>query len=220
MPLANLAGSVAPVALIGYAAAATVFASFCTSTMVPLRGLALLSNVLFATYGYMDGLYPVLILHVALLPVNLWRLWQVLRLVRSAAPAPAGFDFDLLRPHMTTRHLREGETLFRRGDPADAMFLIDIGGLVVSEFGIARGPGDIVGEMGILSRTRRRTASVVARTDCVLQMLTAAKLRELWFQHPGFTLHLTQVLTDRLMEAVAEVADYRARHASPVGGSP
>jgi len=42
--------------------------------MVPLRLLAILSNLLFAIYGYAEHLYPVLYLHVALLPINAHRL--------------------------------------------------------------------------------------------------------------------------------------------------
>jgi CRP/FNR family cyclic AMP-dependent transcriptional regulator len=54
------------VEILGYAASAAVLATFCMSTMVPLRVLALVSNVLFAVYGYMDNLHPVLILHLVL----------------------------------------------------------------------------------------------------------------------------------------------------------
>ncbi len=68
--------------LIGYAASLTVFATFCMTTMLPLRLVALGSNVLFALYGYFGSLYPILILHVCLFPVNFWRLAQVLRVVK------------------------------------------------------------------------------------------------------------------------------------------
>jgi len=47
--------------LFGYAASATVLATFCMSTMIPLRILALVSNVLFSVYGYFNHPYPVLI---------------------------------------------------------------------------------------------------------------------------------------------------------------
>ena len=72
--------------ILGYSAAATVLATFCTSTMIPLRILALVSNVLFCSYGYFDHLYPVLTLHAALFPINLLRLVQ---LVTSAATEAA-----------------------------------------------------------------------------------------------------------------------------------
>lgn len=193
-----------PVELTGYAAALTVFATFCMTTMLPLRAIALLSNVLFITYGALGGLYPVLLLHTALLPVNLWRLVQVLRLTKTAR-APT-FDLALLRRYMTLRRLRAGEILCRRGDPAEEMFFVEAGELGIAEIGRRFLPGDMIGEMGILSRSRRRTATVTARSDSVLLVLTAAKARELWFQHPAFALRVIEVLADRLIDDVAEQA--------------
>jgi CRP/FNR family cyclic AMP-dependent transcriptional regulator len=43
--------------LLGYAAVASVLATFCMRTKIPLRIMALASNVLFSVYGYLDGLY-------------------------------------------------------------------------------------------------------------------------------------------------------------------
>jgi hypothetical protein len=60
--------------ILGYAASRAVLATFLTRTMVPLRLIAILSNVLFVAFGYAQHIYPVLFLHVALLPINIWRL--------------------------------------------------------------------------------------------------------------------------------------------------
>ncbi len=81
--------------ILGYAASCAVLATFLTRTMVPLRLIAILSNVLFVlppgfylspfailpifclsspAFGYAQHIYPVLFLHVALLPINIWRL--------------------------------------------------------------------------------------------------------------------------------------------------
>ena len=49
--------------------------------------LALGSNVLFMAYGYVDHLYPVLILHVILFPVKALRLVQFKRLVNDIRDA-------------------------------------------------------------------------------------------------------------------------------------
>ena len=57
--------------LLGYAASASILITFCMSTMVPLRVVAIVSNVLFATFGGLAHIYPVLVLHVVLLPVNI-----------------------------------------------------------------------------------------------------------------------------------------------------
>ena len=65
--------------LLGYAAAACVFVTFYMKTMVPLRIAGIVSNFLFIGYGYAVDAYPVLILHLVLLPLNIVRLRQMLK---------------------------------------------------------------------------------------------------------------------------------------------
>ena len=63
--------------IVGYAAAFAVLGSFCMTTIVPLRILAVVSNLLFGAYGVMAHLYPVFVLHSILLPINLFKLAQL-----------------------------------------------------------------------------------------------------------------------------------------------
>lgn len=63
---------------LGFLAAGLVFATFCMKRLVPLRAVAIASNVVFILYGYSAGLKRVLVLHLILLPVNLFRLLQAL----------------------------------------------------------------------------------------------------------------------------------------------
>ena len=59
---------------VGYLAALTVLATFCMDAIVPLRGLAIASNILFICYGIVGHLYPVLLLHAVLLPINIVKI--------------------------------------------------------------------------------------------------------------------------------------------------
>lgn len=59
---------------LGYAASCAVLASFLMRTMVPLRLVAILSNLLFLAFGYIANIHPIFFLHAALLPINVWRL--------------------------------------------------------------------------------------------------------------------------------------------------
>ncbi|HXW25315.1 MAG TPA: hypothetical protein VEK73_11240 [Xanthobacteraceae bacterium] len=61
---------------IGYLASVLVLAAFCMKDMIPLRLVAVCSNVAFLIYGLALGLIPVWALHATLLPINGWRLWQ------------------------------------------------------------------------------------------------------------------------------------------------
>jgi CRP/FNR family cyclic AMP-dependent transcriptional regulator len=92
------------VELLGYAATASVLAMFCMRTMIPLRMMALASNVLFSLYGYLDGLYPVMIAHLVLFPVNLVRLIEVRRLIEeldSVRPSDLSMQSWLIQPRST-----------------------------------------------------------------------------------------------------------------------
>jgi hypothetical protein len=70
--------------LLGYAAAGLVLLTFLAQSMNTLRAVAIASNVMFIAYALVAGLPPVLLLHVLLLPLNAWRLWQTVR----AQPVP------------------------------------------------------------------------------------------------------------------------------------
>lgn len=62
---------------IGFCASFAVLASFCMTTIVPLRTLALASNIMFGAYGLLAHIYPVALLHMILLPINLVKLYQI-----------------------------------------------------------------------------------------------------------------------------------------------
>ncbi|MBV9825201.1 MAG: hypothetical protein JO001_05965 [Alphaproteobacteria bacterium] len=96
---------------LGYAAALAVLLTFLMPTMQALRSVAIVSNILFILYGYFDAIYPVLVLHSVLLPVNIVRLaerWVVSktagvpsreatprrRMDRPACHAPDTFGHD------------------------------------------------------------------------------------------------------------------------------
>jgi ABC-type glycerol-3-phosphate transport system permease component len=64
--------------LLGWLASSLVFATFCAREMLPLRVLAITSNIAFISYGYGGHLWPIVGLHAAMLPMNLLRLRQAL----------------------------------------------------------------------------------------------------------------------------------------------
>jgi hypothetical protein len=64
--------------LLGWLASALVLAAFCARQMVSLRTLAIISNLAFIGYGYLDHIWPVVVLHAAMLPINAIRLRETL----------------------------------------------------------------------------------------------------------------------------------------------
>jgi CRP/FNR family cyclic AMP-dependent transcriptional regulator len=68
-----------PSEISGYVASALVLLTFIAKDMRLLRTAAIFSNLAFITYGTLQWLPPVLVLHVVLLPLNMVRLSEVLR---------------------------------------------------------------------------------------------------------------------------------------------
>src|SRR5918996_1619433 len=95
--------------IAGWFASALVFATFFMKTMVPLRLVAIASNVAFTTYallgltyGVFGRLYPILVLHVCLLPLNVMRLRQLRGLVRAVRTTSDEGALEALIPYMKT----------------------------------------------------------------------------------------------------------------------
>ncbi len=187
--------------VLGYAASAAVLATFCMSTMIPLRIVALGSNVLFMSYGYVDHLYPVLVLHAILFPVNALRLLQFQRLVREMRDAHReDLSVQTLLPYMTRQNLVAGETLVHKGDKADRVYYLVDGELEITDFHKVLKSGAVVGEIGVFASKQVRTATVICRTDCSLFELTEHKAKQLYFQDRSFGFAVLQLIIARLME--------------------
>jgi CRP/FNR family cyclic AMP-dependent transcriptional regulator len=82
---------------LGYLAALLVLATFCMRGMVALRAMAIASNLAFIGYAAIAGIHPVLLLHALLLPMNVWRLAEVV-MARSAAFTPRPAPKSRARP--------------------------------------------------------------------------------------------------------------------------
>jgi hypothetical protein len=82
--------------LVGFAAAFAVLASFCMTTIVSLRSVAIASNVLFIIYGMLGHIYPVFFLHITLLPINLIKVYQTPHRRRKIANRRAGGLAELI----------------------------------------------------------------------------------------------------------------------------
>jgi hypothetical protein len=196
--------------LLGYAAAGAVFATYSMKTMIPLRIIGIASNFLFILYGIAAHAPPVLVLHIILLPLNVWRLRQMIVLIEKVRVAASGdLSTGWLRPFMTAFECNAGETIFHVGDPADRMFYIVSGKYSLVELELELGSGALVGEIGLVSPGNRRTVSF--RCDVPGELLTMHydKVRELYFQNPEFGFYLLQLIGGRLVRNMVELTGGR-----------
>ncbi len=201
--------------VVGYAAAVLVFITFWMKTMVPLRTLGIGSNVFFIIYGYLAAAYPPLVLHVLLLPLNLWRLREMVLLSRRVEAAAGGdLNMEWIKPFTSTLRAKTGDILFRKGDTADRLFIVVSGRYRLAETGIEIPMSAVVGELGLLSDDKKRTQTLECAESGELLEITYEQVRQLYFQNPTFGFFFLQLASKRLFENIrrleAEVAGLRA----------
>lgn len=181
---------------------------FWMKTMIPLRFIGIVTNVLFLIYSSLAWIWPTFLLNCIVLPLNAWRLHEMRELIRKTQAASAtGFDMSALEPYMTKRSVRQNEILFQKGDAADTMFLVVSGRLQLPETGIEIAQGSMVGELGLLAPNHARTQSLVALEDGEVRVLPYERFEELYFQNPEFGLAFLRLTSQRLFQNIARLEE-------------
>jgi hypothetical protein len=190
--------------LAGYLGGIFIVLSFFRTTMIPLRAMGAMSNLCFVAYGYLDTVYPMMMLHAALFPLNVVRLRQMVRLVRRVRTAAEGDKtMDWLRPYMSRKVCKTGEVLFRKGDAADRMFYTVSGHFRLVETDTKLPLNVFVGELGMLAPDRRRTQTLTCTEAGELLVVSYEQVNMLYFQNPDFGFYLMQLATGRLFQNLA-----------------
>jgi hypothetical protein len=181
-------------------------ATLLTQTMVPLRVANMIGCAFFAGFGALAGNVATFLLYLLLLPINAFRLRQMLNLVKKARSATQGdTSMEWLKPFMTERKYRKGDIVCKKDDPADEMFLTVTGNFRVTEIGVELPPGRLMGELGFLSPNNRRTATVECTEDGHVLTITYEKLLEIYFQNPQFGYYFLVLTSQRLLENIARL---------------
>ena len=181
-------------------------ATLLTRTMVPLRVSNMIGCTFFVAFGALSGNMATFLLYLLLLPINAVRLRQMLNLIKKARIATEGdTSMEWLKPFMTERRYRRGDTLCKKDDAADEMFLTITGRYLVTEIGVELPPGRIVGELGFLTPNKQRTATVECIEDGQVLTITYEKLLEIYFQNPQFGYYFLVLTSQRLLENISRL---------------
>jgi len=190
-------------ALVG---AAFYVATLMMRTIVPLRVIGIISIAFFIAYGVVAGAVSTFLLYLLSLPINVIRLRQMLSLVKKARLSAQGdLSMDWLRPYMTPRKYRKDDTLFRKGDVANEMFLTVTGKFLVTEIGVEVPPNRIMGELGFVAPKNKRTQTVKCIESGDVLTITYETLLELYFQNPEFGYYLLSLTSERLLQNVSRL---------------
>jgi DNA-binding NarL/FixJ family response regulator len=127
------------------------------------------------------------------------RLDQVRNIALDDAEQGASLR-DWLLPHMSHETHRKGEVLFRKGDPARALYFIQQGTVALPEISKEMTEGALFGEIGIFLPEHTRSATARCETDAQLFCLTAERAKRLFFENPQFAYHVMQLIAGRLRD--------------------
>ncbi len=186
------------VELVGYAGTALTVAAYAMRSTTSLRIASVASSVAFITYGWFAVSYPVMVMELILLPLNLLRLWQMRRLVRAVVETKGSAgDLSWIAPFAQRQSFRAGATVTNYGDPADTLRLI-LSGSVRSELGGVLETGRLAGDALPFCDGATESTTLVAVEDTVIATLPCSTLRELFLESPTFGYRLARlVLSDR-----------------------
>jgi hypothetical protein len=190
--------------------------SYYMKTIVPLRIAGIIGNFFFVAYGYFYPSYTTLFLYLFILPINIFRLFQMWELIKQVKLATRNdLSMEWLKPFMTQRKYKKGDILCHKGEVADEMFYVLSGSYLVTEIGLTVRSGQVLGELGFLAPDNRRTQTVECTEDGQMLTITYDKVRELYFQNPTFGFYFLRLTSERLMQNIARLEGIVAEnHAS------
>ena len=189
-----------------------IVATASTKTMVPLRILAIVANCFLIVFYAVTHSWIPMVLQTSALPLNGWRLYQMIVLIRNVRGAIRGnSSMDWLKPFMTGRHFNKGDILFAKGETASEMFCTVTGRYRLLELGIELKPGQLVGELAMLAPDNRRTATLECIEEGESLSITYEQVEQLYYQNPTFGFYFLRLATARLFENISRMESELAR---------
>ena len=119
--------------------------------------------------------------------------------------------FKILKHAGNLDEFKAGDTIFKKGDPGETMFVVanakvDIvaEGKVVDQLT----EGDIFGEMSLIDK-QVRSADAVANSDCALVTIDEKRFLYMTDHTPRFALQVMRLVAARLRERMADLERLR-----------
>jgi CRP/FNR family cyclic AMP-dependent transcriptional regulator len=198
----DLLANLSLIEVIGWLASILTVASYSVSTMLPLRTLAISSSICFALYSFSNQLWPLLVMELILLPINMYRFWEVLSLRRKVGRASAAqlMDFALIKTYGKRLIFDQGSVVFKKGDKADNLYFIAAGRILIEELGIELSDGEIFGEIAFFTHSQSRMASARCVSAAEVYALSEKQLMRLQFEDPSFGMAIMRTITQRLID--------------------
>ena len=131
---------------------------------------------------------------------------------------------EMIDPGFLFRHgdaqnvvaVQPGQPVFRAGDKGGVMFVllegtadVLLGGAVVEK----AGPGALFGEMGLIDQAEKRSATVIASSECKLVPVDLDRFHQLVRRTPQFASYVMKVIVGRLRKMNADAVERQTKKA-------
>jgi CRP/FNR family transcriptional regulator, cyclic AMP receptor protein len=179
------------------ATALMVVSSF-VKTMIPLRWLGVGGNLGFLFYGALHPSIPMLLLNGLLLPINVVRAVEMVRLTKRVKAAASEGTGVWLKPYMMRTKRKAGDVLFRKGDRAGHLYFLAEGRIEIVEIGVFIEPGNMFGEIAFFAPDKRRTNTARCVGACTVLTIDESTVNQLYYQNPEFGFQLMALVAGRL----------------------
>jgi CRP-like cAMP-binding protein len=190
-------------------------------TMIPLRVFGILTNIVLISSAIPSHNYPTLLLHAVLLPLNTYRLHQMLQLVRDVKKSVnSDLSMEWLKPFMTERKCEAGDVLFYKDEKAESMYYIVSGRFRLVESGIQLPVGAIVGEFGMLSPSNVRTQTLECIEGGVILSVSYDQVEQLYVQNPAFGFYFLRLASGRLFQNIETLEQRLAQQIALASAAP
>lgn len=189
-----------PVSLSLLAAGAFCLVGLLIRRVLPMRLLLLAAGIAAAIAAWQSQSIVLALLAAATVLANLFRIFEIHNTSRRIRHIRHyGYDVGDLRKYMKPVAFSAGETIFEKGDPADRLYLVDDGTVVIDNGAKVEKDG-LLGEVGLFTRSATRSMGARAQSDVAMRMLDADEVSRLCLNDPEFAYALAQIMATRMSE--------------------
>ena len=191
---------------VGWLAVVLKLATFATHSMIPLRVLAMASSVCFIIYSGVFHVWPLLVIELILLPMNAYRLYEIIALRRLVTHMTdeSEPDFSAAMAYGKKRVIEAGDVIFTKGDPVDCLYYLAEGRVEIEDQNVTVAAGKIFGEMAFFNSSAERSATVRCLEDTVVYELDEKRFTRLQYEDPEFAMAVMRLVTKRLVANAAQ----------------
>lgn len=194
---------------IGWLAVILKLVTFSMNAMIPLRLLAMASSVCFIIYSAVFHIWPLLAIELILLPINAYRLYEIVAVRRLVThmTEDEDRDFSAAMAYGKKRVIKAGDVIFKKGDPVDSLYYLAEGRVEVEDQNVEITAGKIFGEMAFFNNSAARSATVRCLEDTIVFELDEKRFARLEYEDPKFAMAVMRTVTKRLVANAAQTQE-------------